>query len=224
VEPSELAGRIDHSLLKPEAMEADVVRLCHEAKEYGFGAVCINPAYVQVAHKLLIGTLVKVCTVIDFPLGSGTSAVKQFEAGNALENGAQELDMVINIGALREGNFELVLRDIQAVVNEARRKQGTVVKVIIENCLLKEQEKIKACQLALQARADFVKTSTGFAGGGATLEDVRLMRKIVGQSMGIKAAGGIKKLSDARAMLEAGATRIGTSSGIAIMRELKGTT
>lgn len=220
MEKRELAEMIDHTLLKPEASETDIRRLCREAKENGFYVVCVNPTHVNVAHELLTGTLVKVCTVIGFPLGASTPEVKAFEAEDAIEKGAQELDMVINIGALKHKDYDLVLRDIQGVVNTARRKQGVVVKVIIETCLLTGEEKVKACQIAAEAGADFVKTSTGFSGGGATAEDVRLMRNTVGTSMGVKASGGIRTLADVQNMLEAGASRIGSSSGVSIIQAI----
>ncbi|HWJ02731.1 MAG TPA: deoxyribose-phosphate aldolase, partial [Verrucomicrobiae bacterium] len=191
---------------------------CKEAKEHSFASVCVNPTHVNLAHKLLTGTLVKVCTVIGFPLGAATPEVKAFEAGDAMQNGAAELDMVINIGALKLGNHELVLQDIKGVVEQAAKQPGTIVKVIIETGLLTDSEKIKACQLAKDAGANFVKTSTGFAGSGATAEDVSLMRNTVGTDLGVKASGGIRSLADALAMVKAGANRLGTSSGVAIVR------
>ncbi|MDA8441139.1 MAG: deoxyribose-phosphate aldolase [Peptococcaceae bacterium] len=217
----ELAAMIDHTLLKPQATEGDIVALCREAKQYGFGAVCINPGFVKIAHMLLTGTNVKVCTVIGFPLGANTPEVKACEARDAMRNGAVELDMVLNIGALRQGNYELVKCDIEGVVKEAAQVPGTLVKVIIETCLLNEAEKIKACQLVVESGADFVKTSTGFASGGATSDDIRLMRRTVGATIGVKASGGIKSTSDALAMLEAGANRLGASAGIAILEGLR---
>ncbi len=220
MEKSKLAGMIDHTLLKPQATEADIVQLCQEAKENGFCSVCVNPAHVNAARKLLTGTTVKVCTVIGFPLGANTPEVKAFEARDAMTKGARELDMVINIGALKHGDFELVLRDIRGVAAEARREDGIIVKVIIETALLTEAEKVKACELAVEAGADFVKTSTGFSGGGATPEDVRLMRKTVGSGVGVKASGGVKTLADALTMLEAGANRIGASAGVSILAEI----
>ncbi len=222
MEKSKLAGMIDHTLLKPQATEADMVQLCQEAKENGFFSVCVNPAHVSVAHKLLTGTTVKVCTVIGFPLGANTPEVKGFEARDAMEKGARELDMVINIGALKQGDYDRVLRDIRGVVSEARKADGIIVKVIIETALLTEAEKVKACELAVEAGADFVKTSTGFSGGGATPEDIRLMRRTVGPGVGVKASGGVKTLADALALVEAGASRIGASAGAAILAGLGG--
>ncbi|HZW84011.1 MAG TPA: deoxyribose-phosphate aldolase [Candidatus Deferrimicrobium sp.] len=222
MDSSKLAATIDHTLLKPQAMEADIVELCREAKEYKFASVCVNPTHVNLASKLLTGTTVKVCTVIGFPLGANTTEVKAFEAKDAMAKGASELDMVINIGALKHKNYDLVLHDIQAVVAIAKTQPGIIVKVIIETALLTQEEKIKACQLAVEAGADFVKTSTGFSGGGATKEDIALMRQTVGPQIGVKASGGVRNLQDAQAMLEAGATRIGASAGIAIVKGLEG--
>lgn len=216
----EFAGMLDHTLLKADASPADILRLCSEAKENGFKSVCVNPVYVQVAHMLLTGTKVKVCTVVGFPLGANTTHVKVLEAREALGRGAEEIDMVINIGALKNKDYQTVLEDIRRVVDEARQWPGTLVKVIIETALLIEEEKVKACELAVQAGADFVKTSTGFAGGGATVEDVKLMRQTVGPKIGVKASGGIKTLPDAIAMFKAGANRIGSSSGMTILQEI----
>ncbi|MCK3882053.1 deoxyribose-phosphate aldolase [Streptococcus suis] len=206
---------IDHTILKPETTKEQVAKVLEEAKEYDFASVCINPTWVSFAAEGLKGTDVKVCTVIGFPLGANTSAVKAFETKDAIENGADEIDMVINIGALKSKNDELVLEDIKAVVEASGDK---LVKVIIETCLLTEEEKVKACQLSKEAGADFVKTSTGFSTGGATVEDVALMRKTVGPDMGVKASGGARSYEDAIAFIEAGATRIGASSGVAIMK------
>jgi deoxyribose-phosphate aldolase len=210
-----IAKMIDHTLLKADTTREQIVKLCEEAKQYGFASVCVNPTWVATAAELLKGTDVKVCTVIGFPLGANTPETKAFEAKNAIENGAAEVDTVINIGALKDGNDELVERDIRAVVDAAKGK--ALVKVIIEACLLTEEEKVRACQLAVKAGADYVKTSTGFSTGGATVEDVALMRKTVGPNIGVKASGGVRDVQSANAMIQAGATRIGTSSGVAIV-------
>jgi deoxyribose-phosphate aldolase len=208
---------IDHTLLKADATKAEIVKLAEEAKEYSFASVCVNPTWVKTAAELLADTPeVKVCTVIGFPLGASTPETKAFETKNAIENGATEVDMVINIGALKAQQDDLVLKDIQAVVDAAKGKALT--KVIIETCLLTNEEKVRACELAVKAGADFVKTSTGFSTGGATVEDIRLMRKTVGPDIGVKASGGVRSLSDALAMVEAGATRIGASSGVSISK------
>lgn len=206
---------IDHTILKPETSKEQVAQILAEAKEYDFASVCVNPTWVTYAAQELKDSDVKVCTVIGFPLGANTPAVKAFETKDAIENGADEIDMVINIGALKSKNDELVLEDIKAVVEASGDK---LVKVIIETCLLTEEEKVKACQLSKEAGADFVKTSTGFSTGGATVEDVALMRKTVGPDMGVKASGGARSYEDAIAFIEAGATRIGASSGVAIMK------
>lgn len=206
---------IDHTILKPETTKEQVAQILAEAKEYDFASVCVNPTWVAYAAQELKNSDVKVCTVIGFPLGANTPALKAFETKDAIENGADEIDMVINIGALKSKNYDLVLEDIQAVVAASGDK---LVKVIIETCLLTEEEKIKACQLSKEAGADFVKTSTGFSTGGATVEDVALMRKTVGPDMGVKASGGARSYEDAIAFIEAGATRIGASSGVAIMK------
>lgn len=211
------ASMIDHTLLKAETTKNQIEKLCEEAKKYEFASVCVNPTWVHYSAQLLSGTNVKVCTVIGFPLGATTSEVKAFETKNAIENGAQEIDMVINIGALKDGNHTLVRDDIKAVVDAAN---GTLVKVIIESCLLTDEEKVKACELSVEAGADFVKTSTGFSTGGATVEDVALMRKTVGSEVGVKASGGVRSLEDMQKMIESGATRIGASSGVAIMNGL----
>lgn len=210
-----LAGMIDHTLLRADARETEIRQLAEEAKKYNFASVCVNPARVALAAELLKGTDVKVCTVIGFPLGASTSEVKAFEAGDAIAKGATEVDMVINIGALKDGNDELVERDIRAVVEAAAGK--ALVKVIIETCLLTDEEKVRACELSVKAGADFVKTSTGFSTGGATPEDVALMRKTVGDKVGVKASGGVRSREDMERMIEAGATRIGASSGVKIM-------
>lgn len=206
---------IDHTLLKPESTQDQIDKLISEAKEYDFASVCLNPTWVKYAAEKLADSDVNVCTVVGFPLGATTSAVKAFETKEALENGADEIDMVLNIGALKSGNYDLVESDIRAVVEAAN---DHIVKVIIEACLLTEEEKVKACELSVKAGADFVKTSTGFSTGGATVEDVTLMRKVVGPEFGVKAAGGARSLADAEAFIEAGATRLGTSSGVAIIK------
>ena len=205
---------IDHTLLKPDASQEQIETLIEEAKKYDFASVCVNPTWVSFAAQALKATDVKVCTVIGFPLGANTPEIKAFETSDAIQNGANEVDMVINIGALKSRNFDLVERDIRAVVEAAK---GTLVKVIIETCLLTDDEKVKACQIAQKAGADFVKTSTGFSTGGATVEDVALLRKTVGPDMGVKASGGARSYEDALAFIKAGATRIGASSGVAIM-------
>ncbi|HFI0054647.1 TPA: deoxyribose-phosphate aldolase [Streptococcus suis] len=206
---------IDHTILKPETSKEQVGQILAEAKEYNFASVCVNPTWVAYAAQELKDSDVKVCTVIGFPLGANTPALKAFETKDAIENGADEIDMVINIGALKSKNYDLVLEDIKAVVTASGDK---LVKVIIETCLLTDEEKVKACELSKEAGADFVKTSTGFSTGGATVEDVALMRKTVGPDMGVKASGGARSYEDAIAFIEAGATRIGASSGVAIMK------
>jgi deoxyribose-phosphate aldolase len=213
-----IAAMIDHTLLKPEATKQQIETLCQEAKEYKFASVCVNPTWVSTAKELLQGSGVMVCTVIGFPLGATTSETKAFETKNAIEHGAEEVDMVINIGALKDHNDELVEKDIRAVVEAAKGKAHT--KVIIETSLLSEEEKIRACELSAKAGADFVKTSTGFSTGGATAEDIALMRKTVGPDLGVKASGGVRSTEDVQKMIEAGATRIGASSSIAIVNGL----
>ncbi|MCE4046995.1 MULTISPECIES: deoxyribose-phosphate aldolase [Bacillaceae] len=215
---SQIAKMIDHTLLKADATKEQVKTLCEEAKQYSFASVCVNPTWVQYASELLAGTEVKVCTVIGFPLGATTSATKAFETTNAIENGATEVDMVINIGALKDKNYDLVKEDIKAVVDAAKGKALT--KVIIETSLLTDEEKEKACVLAVEAGTDFVKTSTGFSTGGATVEDIALMRKTVGPDIGVKASGGVRSSEDTEKMIAAGATRIGASSGVAIVNGL----
>ncbi|CYU53091.1 deoxyribose-phosphate aldolase [Streptococcus suis] len=205
---------IDHTILKPETTQEQVEKILAEAKEYDFASVCVNPTWVALAAESLKDSDVKVCTVIGFPLGANTPAVKAFETKDAISNGADEIDMVINIGALKTGNYDLVLEDIKAVVAASGDK---LVKVIIEACLLTDDEKVKACQLSQEAGADYVKTSTGFSTGGATVADVALMRKTVSPDMGVKASGGARSYEDAIAFIEAGASRIGASSGVAIM-------
>lgn len=207
---------IDHTLLKNIATEADIKTLCLEAKKYDFASVCISPIWVKTAADLLMGTTVKVCTVIGFPHGTTTTATKAFETADAIGNGAEEVDMVIALGKLKEGDFPYVEQDIRAVVRAADGK--ALVKVIIETCDLTEVEKIKACELARNAGADFVKTSTGFSGGGATEADVRLMRETVGNSMGVKASGGIRSKDTAEKMVAAGASRLGTSCSLDIVK------
>ncbi len=213
-----MAAYIDHTLLKPEATREDVAALCREAVAYQFYAVCVNPSFVSWAFEHLKQSRVKVCSVVGFPLGAHTSSAKAFEAREAVENGAAEIDMVLNIGALKEGDREYLLQDMRAVVRAA---QGRVVKVILETGLLQQDEKVLACQLAKESGSHFVKTSTGFGPGGALPEDVRLMRRTVGASLGVKASGGIKTLKRALDMLNAGATRIGASAGVSIMEELE---
>lgn len=211
-----LARYIDHTLLKPEATGEDIVKLCKDALEHSFYAVCINPSYVDTAVKELQGSLVKVCAVIGFPLGATSTAAKAFEAAEAVDGGAEEVDMVIHVGALKSGNIQYVIDDLAAVVRAAK---GNTVKVIIETGLLDKEEKITACRLVKESGAAFVKTSTGFGPGGATIADVQLMRETVGPELGIKASGGVRTAKAARQMIEAGATRIGTSSGVAIIKE-----
>ncbi|AGL00350.1 deoxyribose-phosphate aldolase [Desulfoscipio gibsoniae] len=219
---TKLAGMIDHTLLKPTATRGDIIKLCGEAREYNFAAVCFNPYWVPLAAGQLAGSGVAVCTVIGFPLGATSTAAKAGEAAHAVQNGALEVDMVINIGVLMERHTEIVLEDIRAVV-EASRSQNpaSITKVIIETCYLSREQKILACQLAARAGAQFVKTSTGFGPGGAAVEDVALMRAAVGPEMGVKASGGIKTAEQALAMIKAGASRIGASAGVDIMQELK---
>lgn len=214
--PTDLARYIDHTILKPDATAAEIDKLCAEAKEYRFAAVCINPTWVRRAADNLRGTDVAVASVIGFPFGASTTDIKAAEARRAIRDGASEIDMVINIGALKSGMRDLVREDI-ARVADACRESGAHSKVIIETALLTDEEKVVACRLAQQAKADFVKTSTGYASGGATVYDVALMREAVGPRMGIKAAGGIRTAEDARDMIAAGATRIGASAGIRIV-------
>ncbi|WP_174730138.1 deoxyribose-phosphate aldolase [Mesobacillus harenae] len=210
-----IAEMIDHTLLKADAKKSQVETLCQEAREYKFASVCVNPTWVKYASEQLQGSDVKVCTVIGFPLGATTPETKAFETTNAIENGATEVDMVINIGALKDGNNVLVEQDIRAVTTAAKGK--ALSKVIIETSLLTDEEKVRACELAVKAGADFVKTSTGFSTGGATIEDIKLMRKTVGPDIGVKASGGVRSTEDTRNMVEAGATRIGASSGVQIV-------
>jgi len=212
-----LAGMIDHTLLKPDATPEQIAQLCFEARKYGFASVCVNPAWVELCAQLLKGSPVKVCTVIGFPLGASAADVKAFETKTAVEQGATEIDMVINIGALKARDLELVAGDIRQVVITAHHA-GAIVKVIIEAALLTDEEKTIACLLSKEAGADFVKTSTGFASGGATAHDVALMRRTVGPEMGVKAAGGVRTFEDAEQMIQAGATRIGASAGVKIIQ------
>ena len=214
-----LASYIDHTILKADAQFKDVEKLCKEAAEYKFASVCVNAANVKQAAAMLNGTEVKVCTVVGFPLGATLSQVKAFEAEEAINNGAQEVDMVINIGALKSGQLDIVEQDINAVA--ATCKDKALLKVIIETCLLTDEEKVIACQLAKKAGADFVKTSTGFSTGGATVEDIKLMRKTVGSAMGVKASGGVRDLEASLKMIEAGATRIGASASVNIVNDMK---
>jgi deoxyribose-phosphate aldolase len=212
-----LAEMIDHTLLKPDATPENIAKVCSEARQFGFGAVCVNPVYVRLCADLLRGSPVKVCTVVGFPLGATPTEVKVFEAQTALHQGASEIEMVINIGALKAKNYELVARDIRAVVLVCHSTRA-LVKTIIESSLLEDEEKVAVCLLAKEAGADFVKTSTGFSIGGATVEDVALMRRVVGPEIGVKASGGIRTLADARSMIKAGANRIGASSGVKILQ------
>jgi len=207
---------IDHTLLKPEATEADIRKICGEAREYGFASVCVNPYWVPVVAKELAGSAVKVCTVVGFPLGASVAEIKAAETTKALADGAQEIDMVINIGELRGGNLRAVSDEIGSVIQVSHSKSA-LVKVILETALLTDEQKIEACRLSKDAGAEFVKTSTGFGPHGATIEDVALMRKAVGAGMGVKASGGIRTLEDLRKMVAAGATRIGTSAGVKIV-------
>lgn len=215
------ASLIDHTLLKPEASKADIKKLCDEAAQFGFASVCVNPSWVKTAAQFLANSTVPVCTVIGFPLGATLPDVKAYETRRAIFNGAREVDMVINIGAVKSGDDCLVEDDIRAVV-EAAHENNILCKVIIETALLTDEEKVRACLAAKNAGADFVKTSTGFAKGGATAHDVSLMRRTVGSQLGVKASGGVKGIEDARAMFEAGATRIGASVGVKIAQEASG--
>ncbi len=211
---------IDHTLLKPEATEDQIRQLCQEAADYCFASVCINPVWVELCARLLRRSGVKVCTVIGFPLGADTTATKVYETRDAIGRGAQEVDMVIDIGLLKSKKYRQVREDIAAVVRASR--YNVIVKVILETCLLTDDEKIKACELCVEAGADFVKTSTGFSTGGATVEDVRLMRKVVGPEKGVKASGGVHNFEEAAEMVKAGATRIGASAGLKIIRAANG--
>ncbi len=215
---TDVAGMIDHTLLKPDATQDQIAQLCYEARKYGFAAVCVNPVHVKLCSQLLKGSPVHICTVVGFPLGATPPEVKAYEAQQALEDGATEVDMVINVGALKSKDYTLVERDI-ATVARTCHTGGAILKVIIEAALLTDEEKVIACQLSKAAGADYVKTSTGFASGGATVQDVALMRRAVGPELGIKAAGGIGSYEDATAMIAAGATRIGASAGVRILQQ-----
>ena len=217
----DVAAMIDHTLLKPDASRTEVEKLCREAAEYHFASVCVNPTWVATCARLLQASPVKVCSVVGFPLGATTPDVKHYETRRALFDGAREIDMVINVGALKSGDLRVVERDIEAVTGPCR-ETGAISKVIIEAALLTDDEKVTACTLAKAAAADYVKTSTGFASGGATAADVALMRRAVGDEMGVKAAGGVKDLDALKAMVAAGATRIGASAGVRIVQESKG--
>lgn len=217
-EDPDLASLIDHTLLKPDATADQIAQLCYEARKYKFASVCVNPTHVKLCAELLQGTQVKVCTVIGFPLGASAPEVKAFEAQTAIKDGATEIDMVLNIGALKAGDLTLAARDIHEVVRVGH-DAGAIVKVIIETSLLNDEEKVTACLLAKEAGADFVKTSTGFSGGGATVDDVNLMRRVVGPTMGVKASGGVRDFEDAQNMVKAGATRLGASAGVKIVQE-----
>lgn len=214
----ELNKYIDHTLLKPEATKAQITKLCEEARQYDFASVCVNTCYVPLAKELLAGSDVKVCCVVGFPLGAMDTVSKAFEAKTAVENGAQEVDMVINIGALKDKDYDYVTKDIAAVVEASK---PAIVKVIIEACLLTDEEKVEACKCSMNAKAEFVKTSTGFSTHGATPEDVALMKKTVGNVCKVKAAGGVRSYDDAMKMIEAGADRLGCSAGIKVMEEAK---
>ncbi|MBU3142488.1 deoxyribose-phosphate aldolase [Clostridium sp. CF012] len=214
-----IAKYIDHTILKPEATNEDIKRFCTEAKKFGFASVCVNSCNAALVSKELEGTAVNTCVVVGFPLGATTKEVKAFETKQAIENGADEIDTVINIGALKEKNYELVREDIKAVVDVANKK--IVVKVIIEACLLTDEEKVKVCEIAKEVGADFVKTSTGFSTGGAIKEDVALMRKTVGLEMGVKASGGVRDFNSAMDMINAGASRVGASASIDIIEASK---
>jgi deoxyribose-phosphate aldolase len=222
IKPRDMAKMIDHTNLSPTATVDDIKKLCEEAKEHEFASVCINPIYVPLAAKLLEESSVKVCTVVGFPLGANTTEVKSYETRNAIKNGAQEIDMVMNIGAFKSGAYEIFKADIKAVV-DATKKSGVssdiIVKVILETCFLDEEEIVKACETIKDVGVDFVKTSTGFGDYGARVEDVGIMRKTVGRDVGVKASGGIKNFEQALEMLDAGANRIGASSGVTIVTD-----
>jgi len=219
--PGGVASMIDHTLLKPDATRTDIEALCREAAEYKFASVCVNPTWVALCGSLLKGSGVKVCSVVGFPLGATTPDTKHYETRRAIFDGAREIDMVINVGALKSGDLRVVERDIEAVTFPCR-ESGVLSKVIIEAALLTDDEKITACTLAKAARADYVKTSTGFGPGGATAADVMLMRRVVGEEMGVKAAGGVRDLESLQAMVAAGATRVGASAGVRIVQESQG--
>jgi deoxyribose-phosphate aldolase len=216
-----VAGMIDHTLLKPDASRQEIETLCREAAEYSFASVCVNPTWVALCARLLQGTVVRTCSVVGFPLGATTPDTKHYETRRVIFDGAREVDMVINVGALKSGDLRVVERDIEAVAAPCR-EAGVISKVIIEAALLTDEEKITACTLAKAAGADFVKTSTGFGPGGATAADVALMRRVVGDEMGVKAAGGVRDLEGLKAMVKAGATRVGASAGVRIVQESRG--
>ncbi len=216
-----VAAMIDHTLLKPDASRKEIEALCREAAEYGFASVCVNPTWVATCSRLLAGSPVKVCSVVGFPLGATTSDAKHYETQRALFDGAREIDMVINVGALKSGDLGVVERDIEGVAVPCR-ECGALSKVIIEAALLTDDEKVTACTLARAAGADYVKTSTGFGPGGATAADVALMRRVVGDEMGVKAAGGVRDLDGLKAMVAAGATRVGASAGVRIVQQSRG--
>ncbi|HSU30475.1 MAG TPA: deoxyribose-phosphate aldolase [Bryobacteraceae bacterium] len=220
--PSSIPSLIDHTLLRPDAAEGEIARLCQEARDFGFVSVCVNPCWVPLAAKALRDGYSRVCTVVGFPLGASQEKVKLAEARQALEEGAAELDMVLNIGALRSG-FTARVRDEIAVLAETAHGEGAILKVILETCLLTRDEKLAACEAAAEAQADFVKTSTGFSTAGATIDDIQLMREAVGSSMGVKASGGVRTWAALQGMVRAGANRIGTSSGVSILREISQT-
>ncbi len=213
-----IPSMIDHTLLKPDASKDMILKLCQEAMDYNLGQICVNPYHISYCKELLKDSDVKIATVVGFPLGANTKEVKAFESKEAVKNGAHEIDMVINIGALKDKDYDIVRDDIKEVVNASH--PNAIVKVIIETCLLTDEEKKIACKLSMEAGADFVKTSTGFSTGGATVEDVKLMKSVVGDMLEIKASGGVRDLESAKAMIQAGATRLGTSSGVKIVEEL----
>jgi deoxyribose-phosphate aldolase len=219
--PGDVAAVIDHTLLKPDATREDIEKLCREAAEFAFATVCVNPTWVALAARRLEGAVTRVCSVVGFPLGATTADVKRYETQRAIFDGAREIDMVINVGALKSNELRLVERDIEAVAGPCR-DAGVLSKVIIEAALLRDEEKVTACTLAKAAGADFVKTSTGFGPGGATVADVALMRRVVGDDMGVKAAGGVKDYEALKAMVAAGATRVGASAGVRIVQESRG--
>jgi len=219
--PSEVASMIDHTLLKPDATRQNIEELCREAAQFKFATVCVNPTWVATCARLLAGSGVGVCSVVGFPLGATTADVKEYETRRAIFDGAREIDMVINVGALKSGDFRVVERDIESVTT-ACREGGALSKVIIEAALLTDDEKVTACTLAKAAAADYVKTSTGFGPGGATAADVALMRRVVGAEMGVKAAGGVRDLEGVKAMIAAGATRVGASAGVKIVQQARG--
>lgn len=216
LDSSYIASIIDHTALKPETNAKAIEKLCEEAKEHGFASVCVNPCYVSLAARLLAGSSVKVCTVIGFPLGANTPEVKAFEAADAIKKGAKEVDMVVNNGLVKSGDWEDVYLDIKAVADAAKEGKA-LLKVILETCLLTDEEKVKLCELSVRAGADFVKTSTGFNSGGATAHDIALMRKTVGPDIGVKASGAVRTFDTAVEMIKAGATRLGTSSSLDII-------